>query len=672
MLKRLELVGFKSFSQKTILDFPSGITVIVGPNGSGKSNIVDSLRWLLGEREAKNLRGDKVEQLIFTGTSRKGRLGLAQAAVYLDNGNRALPLEFAEVVVARKIYRDGTSEFFINKSLVRLKDVVDLFAQSKLGTKGLCIINQGNSDLFVRAAPLERQEMMEEILGLRQYQLKKHEAELKLKSTQQNLGTAKVTVEELLPHLRLLRRQAGRWEKRTVLTSQLKELENGYFAGKLKELAGASSKIDPESQRLSQQLFQKKDELQRLSKIVQQSEKQKPLLIKSSEKKSQLQRQLGNLEAQLKFLVPMSEEKIDTGRAVELVQILKKEISQLCQIIEKLTSGQIKERLRNLEKQIDSLFAKKSDLAVPKRAAILQSVQKIEAEIKLIEEAEREQQVCLENSHRDFRQAVEAVSAKKEEIQQLESKKNQLLLVKDRWHYQSNDLLDKIRQASRRPEEFDLKLAAAGFDFEQADRRLMRLRGELAALGEIDEAIIKEAGQAEERYQFLFSQISDLEKAVVDLNSLINSLSLKINSEFNQALKLASVSFDRYFKIIFGEGRARLLANEPGIGIDLSLPTKGVRSLAALSGGERSLVAIAALFALISISRPPFLIFDEVDAALDENNSRRFVGLVKDFSSKIQFVIVTHNRAVMEAADVLYGVTMGADGVSQILSLKLT
>jgi len=162
LLKRLELNGFKSFAGKTVLEFPAGITAIVGPNGSGKSNIIDAIRWLLGEREARNLRGGKGEDLIFAGTPQRPRVGLAQASLYFENHKKFFPVEFAEVAVSRQVNRDGSNEYFLNKSEVRLKDIVDFFAKARLGTKGLVVVSQGNSDLFIASTPAMRREMIEE------------------------------------------------------------------------------------------------------------------------------------------------------------------------------------------------------------------------------------------------------------------------------------------------------------------------------------------------------------------------------------------------------------------------------------------------------------------------------------------------------------------------------
>jgi chromosome segregation protein len=232
---------------------------------------------------------------------------------------------------------------------------------------------------------------------------------------------------------------------------------------------------------------------------------------------------------------------------------------------------------------------------------------------------------------------------------------------------------------------------------------MLRLRGDLASIGEVDEGLLKEAKETEERYAFLKRESEDLEKAKTDLKKLIGELGAKIAREFGNALTHINEEFNRFFEVMFGGGHAKLKLHVPkakavpeseegteetqadaagengegteepeeGIEIDLRLPRKRVTSLDMLSGGERSLVGIAALFALVSVSPPPFLVLDEIDAALDERNARRFSEMLKEFSKKTQFIIVTHNRATMEIADVLYGVTMDKDDTSKVVSVKL-
>ena len=152
-LKKLETTGFKSFASKTVLDFPEGVTAIVGPNGSGKSNIADAVKWVLGEQSMKSLRGKKGEDVIFTGSDKKSKMSAAVVSLYFDNRDKKMPLDYEEVVLTRKLFRNGDSEYLINKSKVRLIDIVDLLARSGVGQRGYCVINQGMADSILSAQP---------------------------------------------------------------------------------------------------------------------------------------------------------------------------------------------------------------------------------------------------------------------------------------------------------------------------------------------------------------------------------------------------------------------------------------------------------------------------------------------------------------------------------------
>jgi len=671
MLKRLELSGFKSFHQKTTLDFSEGISVIVGPNGSGKSNIIDAVRWLLGEREAKNVRGAKSEDLIFSGTNKKARVGMAQAALYLDNSSNSLPVDFSEVAVIRKLYRDGTAEYFINKSRMRLKDVVSFFAQAGLGTKGLAVVNQGNSDAFVKAAPEERRVMLEEILGLRQYRLKKHEAELKLTSTRHNLEKAETAVNELLPHLRLLRRQSNKWEKREVFAKELTTLEEGYFISKLNELKTEQNKFTPRLETIDKKIGQKKEELKLLNEEIKKVETDKPASDGNNDCQSTIQRELGGLEAQLRFLSADQRLQISSQELLGLVKKIRQQIKSV--IASEPKASEAIFLLTEINQQIDNVFSggEKSG-STEKIKKVKEQISSLQKELMAIEKEEGERQKNIENFNQNFRRVFTAVADKREEISRLNNEKDHLLLEKDRWRYRWEDLEERAQQIGRQLAEFrGIKLADVNFDLIRAEQRIPRLKNELAMIGEIDQELIKEAKEAEGRYQFLSTQTEDLQKAAVDLEEIIQKLDSKVRNDFASYLKTINHELNGHFRSLFSSGKAKLVANENKIDIEAVVPAKGIKSLSAMSGGEKSLLSIAVLFSLISVNPPPFLVFDEIDAALDEHNSRRFVDLLKKFTNKTQFILVTHNRLVMEAADVLYGVTMDGNGVSKILSLKL-
>ena len=186
-LKRLELQGFKSFADKTVLEFMPGITAVIGPNGSGKSNISDSIRWVLGEQSMKSLRGNKSEDIIFAGTQNRKSLGFAEASIVIDNSDGKLPIEFAEVVVTRRIFRNGDSGYFINKTPCRLKDVLELFMDTGIGKDGYSIIGQGKIDEILSNKSEDRRNIFEEAAGIVKYRARKTESEKKIEQNKLNL-----------------------------------------------------------------------------------------------------------------------------------------------------------------------------------------------------------------------------------------------------------------------------------------------------------------------------------------------------------------------------------------------------------------------------------------------------------------------------------------------------
>lgn len=722
-LKRLELNGFKSFAQRTVLELPDGITAIVGPNGSGKSNVVDAIRWLLGEREARNLRGAKVEDLIFAGTPKRARMGIAQAALHFENKNNFFPVEFAEVSIMRQVSRDGISRYYLNKSEILLRDLVDFLAKARLGSRGMTVVTQGNSDVFIRSTPKERREMIEEVLGLREYQLKKIDAERRLKNSRINLDKVKALIEEILLHLRSLKRQTSRWEKRGAFEEELRGLENVFFGSQLHEIKGKFVEVDKKialEKRGYETLEKTKKEAETKQARVESSQPEEREEIRQIraqtqaliEKRNVLGKDLGRLEAQIEM----------SGKAGVDVSVSTKEIvSVLKRIKEELAAGlagdmiELRAAVESAIEAIGEIVGGKGDMkreGVPSVEVQLKKIHGelggIESDLRSLKEKEKTLEKSQEDFYRTFKAAVAEVEAAKDKIEAWQAKHRELLFEKERLDLRHEEIARQVSQAGRNVGEFG-NWAPSGEEVElqEAERRIFKLRGDLASIGEIDEALMKEATETETRYEFLKKESDDLEKAVVDLEQLISDLNEKLHTEFEKALKKINEEFHKFFNLMFGGGQARLkiesgvkgqrsrVAEEEitetvesereeggekekdeeeefgGVLIDLKLPRKKISSLDALSGGERSLVGIAAIFALISVSPPPFLVLDEIDAPLDDRNARRFAEMLKEFSRQTQFVIVTHNRATMEAADVLYGVTLSDDGTSKLVSLKL-
>ncbi|HUC31680.1 MAG TPA: AAA family ATPase, partial [Candidatus Paceibacterota bacterium] len=339
--------------------------------------------------------------------------------------------------------------------------------------------------------------------------------------------------------------------------------------------------------------------------------------------------------------------------------------------------------------------------------AAAKDLSELEKSIATFRAQEKELESGQEDFYATFKGAVADVQAAQGKLDAWEKINRELLLEKERIDLRRDEVLRQVDQAGRKAEEFRNTKAAADVDLAEAERRIFHLRGDLASIGEVDHALMKEAEDTEKRHAFLIKESEDLNKAVADLTALMRELNEKIKTEFDKSLSKINDEFEKFFALMFDGGSAKLKVLKPkmervaeedeeannsaaeaqeeeehtedeiyqekngGVDIEIKLPRKKTTSLDMLSGGERSLVGIAALFAMVSVSPPPFLVLDEIDAPLDERNARRFGTMLKDFSKRTQFIVVTHNRATMEAADILYGVTLAEDGSSKVVSLKL-
>ena len=248
-LKALEIQGFKSFPDKTVLDFGEDITAIVGPNGSGKSNISDAIRWVMGEQNSRQLRGAKMEDVIFGGTEKRNQMGFAQVTLVIDNTEHIFPSrDEAEVAVTRRYYRSGESEYYINKQSVRLKDVNELFMDTGMGREGYSIIGQGKIDEILSVKSGERREIFEEAAGISKYRHRKEEAERKLERTEENLVRINDKIAELELQVEPLRRQAETARKFLVLRDELRVLEISVWLEQLQNIRTAKLKLESDAE----------------------------------------------------------------------------------------------------------------------------------------------------------------------------------------------------------------------------------------------------------------------------------------------------------------------------------------------------------------------------------------------------------------------------------------
>ena len=244
-LTKLEIYGFKSFARRTEIVFPQNVTGIVGPNGSGKSNISDAVRWVLGEQSAKNLRGNSMSDVIFNGTEQKKSMNYCEVTLVFDNEDRQLHVEYNEVSITRRVYRSGDSEYLLNGSNCRLKDIVDLFRDTGVGKEGYSIIGQGRIDEILSQRSEDRRTVFEEAAGISRYRARKEEAEGRMKRADENLLRVLDVLDELETHLKPLKKQAETARQYLTLSESLKELDirlflHRYDKLKEKDVAAAS------------------------------------------------------------------------------------------------------------------------------------------------------------------------------------------------------------------------------------------------------------------------------------------------------------------------------------------------------------------------------------------------------------------------------------------------
>ena len=705
-LKSLELAGFKSFAKKTSFLFNAPVTAIVGPNGSGKSNCAEAFRWVLGERSIKSLRGARGEDLIFSGPPAAlggggARLNRAGVTLVFDNRDRLFNLDFDEVALSREVYRDGVNSYLLNGSAVRQRDIIELLNAVALGGSDHYIVNQGDADRLLRANARERWLMIEDALGLRLYEWKIEESEKKLVKTEENVKQAEALRRELGPHLKFLKKQAEKAERARALRHELKQL---YF----EYLKREEHYLEREEQALAAAKLGLEQSLARIETQLEQAAAPGPLpeierrLRELADRQAELTRALGRLEGRLESrpgatITPVRhslayDEVADFAAAIERMVAVALGFSDIFSIKEALA----KLRARAVD-FLTQMRGTPGPTAPPVDLAEIQTEQaRFEQELTTTKQVEQALLTERRASELATRETYELRAQKSE----LANRLNKALLrgetlARDRAEFE-RELTEGVALVDREIKRY-AELGPAPADSDRAAqserrRQLERLKIRLEELGGESVDTLKEYESATERDQFLAKELSDLAASADSLQQIVDELRTKISQDFNAGLARINRQFQEFFALMFGGGSASLelvkmknrvvdeaefLPEVPGnddapdgVEIRVNLPRKKIRGLEMLSGGERALCSIALLFAMSQVNPPPFLILDETDAALDEANSRKYGELVANLARHSQLILITHNRETMNRADVIYGITMGADGVSRQLSIK--
>jgi chromosome segregation protein len=696
-LKSLTLSGFKSFGRSTVFEFPSAVTAIVGPNGSGKSNVAEALRWVLGEQSMKSLRGKRGEDLIFNGTDHAARMSRAEVKLIFDNSKKQFPFEFDDVIVARRVMRDGTNEYLLNGSVVRLKDIFELLSRVGLGSTQHHIISQGEVDRILWASPTERQEMIEEALGLKEFHLKARDAERKLAETESNIRQVEAQRREIQPHLKFLSTQAEKMRAHEHFARELGERLQVYAAREHATLEALGREYQIKKMPIETERKEKEGQISEMQKEIRNAEKQFSSTKKGSEfgteleelelKRRGLERELGKLEGMLAGVAAKPDSTIPIGI---FTRSLTDAISYVDELMQKDSFESLKSGLKDIKLKLEEMSRLLSSGASSDDGAKLQAEKvRISEGLKVLEKNstelrshEREDQSVREDIMVDLREWERKLRIAERELEAIRERMREVEFHEANYRSRLDDWKAFVRDNKiEHSKQLDAHIFKDDIERHNLLRAIERLRIKLEEAGGIDNSVLKEYDDTKERDNFLASELADIEKARHALEGLMKELEEKLEEQFSAGLKKINTEYQILFKKIFGGGKAALAYIEPstneegeeergGVDIAIDIPRKRLRNLDMLSGGERALTSVALLFAISTVHPPPFLVLDETDAALDEANSQRYGDLLEELAKKTQLVVITHNRQTMSRADVLYGVTMGGDGISKILSLK--
>ena len=357
-LKALEIQGFKSFPDKTRLTFEKNITAIVGPNGSGKSNLSDAILWVMGEQRSKALRGNKMEDVIFGGTETRSALGFAQVSLILDNSAHLFEAEGSELMLTRRYYRSGESEYYINKEPVRLKDINSLLMDTGLGRDGYSIIGQGKISDIISTKSTDRREVFEEAAGISRYRYRKEEAERKLEKTEENLVRINDKIEELELQVGPLKEQSEKAKRYLVLRDELRVKEISVWLATLDKLRAQSESIHQEFEQLSEQLAQAKTELESVyvsgDSLTDRMHRKDIESEEARERLSAAEGRLASCDAEAAVLNANIESSIENVRRIQ--EDLEQQRSRVEEIRTEIRHGE--ERVQEIEKEKKELAEK--------------------------------------------------------------------------------------------------------------------------------------------------------------------------------------------------------------------------------------------------------------------------------------------------------------------------
>ena len=721
-LKHIKLSGFKSFVDPTKISFPTNMVGVVGPNGCGKSNVIDAVRWVLGELSAKNLRGESMVDVIFNGSENRKASGQCSIELLFDNSSAKIGGEYAsynEVSIKRVMTRDAQSNYFINNTKCRRKDVQDIFLGTGLGPSSYAIIEQGMVSKLVSAKPDELRTYIEEAAGVSKYRERRKETESRIKRTKENLSRVKDIKDEIGRLIKRLENQSKAAEKYNVLKKDKAKIELDkavLFSIEAKSNRdGLQKKLDSlnrdlkiknvESETIQSQIDQFRTEnesvlseyedaqknfyavgaeiakreanLQNIIKNEQETKSNLAKVKQNYEKAKETEKNFDELSPSEKAMhilnsiintiqkYGINSENIKE-KAIELKSLLT-DILNIASAQSKTLTEEYSSRQNDLEDQIINAEKLKKSIEEEIKVFVDKSSS---AESVLISLRQKQSKFNDELRELENKKSIAALDAKT-----ISEKITNIRLEQKTYEINLDNSNKKIKEAGIDKDKIDFS-QYEDLTVDELEEKLVNIETKIIKLGAINLAAPEEIEEESKRKKELDEQYNDLIESLEKLTGAIKKIDQETKTIFKNSFDSVNIKLREMFPKLFGGGVAELTLTEEdalnaGVILMARPPGKKNSSISQLSGGEKALTALALVFAIFDLNPAPFCLLDEVDAPLDDLNTVRFINLVEEMSKSVQFIFITHNKVSMERSDYLMGVTMQEAGVSRMVSVDV-
>ena len=699
-ISKLEIFGFKSFAKKETVVFDSGITGIVGPNGCGKTNIVDAIRWVLGEQKTKRLRSSKMEDVIFNGASNVKPLGLCEVFLTIENNKGLLPVEYSEVEIGRRLYRTGESEYFINRNNCRLKDISNLFVDTGLTSDAYSVIELNMIEQILSDKDDSRRQMFEEAAGVNKYKAKRKSALRKFDLNSRDLERIDDIILEIEIQVKALDLQLKRFKRHEKLTSELKELELDLASARMTDLENVILPLE-EMLKKKNKVLQKTNSKKEVESV--EFDNSREAYLKEKESLATMKAKVDKLTE--KLLLEIQEKNLESSKGVGLLEDeLQKKISQLNQFDKdyiKIVSNQ--DVTNSLSDESKEKFKNNNYTVIETDKKYEKLKASIEDYKDKIDKYRKEQEFDFSKMDESIKKIQDQINSNNLELEKKENDVNKAFIKMesiraklDSDKFSKDDLFYEIKEAEMKIAESKIKktqieqniIEKFGNDVVLRDVkdynisdmvfRVEKIKRSIDSIGPINWAVKDEHEEKTARLNNLLEQKADLIDAENNLKEAIKKIDMVAQEQFLDTYNQVKENFKKMFTVFFNGGKGSIELSDPNdplnsdINIFAQPPGKRNNTLKMLSAGEKSLTAIALLFSIYQYKPSPFCILDEIDAPLDDINIKKFTDVIKDYSKTTQFIMVTHNKLTMESADCIYGVTAEKQGISKLMSIDFS